>query len=223
MSFFKISTSEENVRDYNGNGGNFLNKSGMYEIIIKNVIADVSPNGSQRINLFIEYNGQDQMIFNAMTLTKNDGTPASVGTAMFNKMAIVLGADENTEIEDPVQMELPIGKGGEMKMCSVLEQFNDSPIIIRLQMQYSLYDGKIQERKVIRNFFRVTDKATASEIVNNVDTKGSQYHTEEEYADKTDYQDNLTEEDIANWIKNGRTSVKEDTKPTFGKRTFGKK
>lgn len=223
MAFFTVSTSEEQVRDFSGSS-NYLNKSGMYEVIIKDLIVDVTQNNSQHINMFLEYNGQEQIIFQAMRLTNNDGSPNVVGCALFNKLNVICGAGDGAEVSDPVEKTLPIGKGGEMKECYVLEQFSDTPIILRLQMEYSLYDGKIQERKAIRNFFRVTDKATASEIVNNSDTKGAQYAKEEEIAEVTTYKDGLTEEAVQNWIKGGRNNNVTPNKPTsFSKRTFGKK
>ena len=55
MAFFTVNTNEENVKDYVGNGGKYLNKSGIYEIVIKNAFVDVSKNGSQSISLFFEY------------------------------------------------------------------------------------------------------------------------------------------------------------------------
>ena len=229
MAFFTISTADEHIRDYSGNGASkYITKSGMYEVIIKNVIVDVTPNGSQVINLYVSYQDQPQMIYQAMRLTNNDGSP-NFGQDLFMKMAVVLGAGEGTEIDDPVSVQLPVGKGGEMKECMVLEQFNDQPVIMRVQMEYSLYEGKIQERKMVKNFFDVTSHATASEIVNKVEEPGKQYETELQYAEKRSLKNDLTDEDIDEWIKNGRngnSSKEEAKKPAGGfgpKRTFGKK
>lgn len=227
MAFFTVNTNEENVKDYVGNGGKYLNKSGIYEIVIKNAFVDVSKNGSQSISLFFEYEGQPQTIYSAIRLTNNNGTP-NIGAALFNKLAVVCGASEGSEIADPVPMQLPVGAGGTMKECMVLEDFNDMPVYMRLQMEYGMYEGKIQERKNIRNFFRVPDKATAAEIVNNTEV-GLQYEKELEYADKVTYKDDLTEEDVAEWIKNRGNKDKEETsasKPapiSFGqKRSFSR-
>lgn len=227
MGFFKVDASEENVKDYEGGSG-YINKSGIYEAIIKAVIVDKSPNGSEFINLWIECNGQEQPIFQAMRLTNNDGSP-NLGAKLFTKFCIVAGAEQGAEIDDPVPAMVPIGKGGEMQECMVLEQFKDIPMFLRVQMEYSMYDGKIKEQKSVRNFFRYEDKATASEIVNDVETKGEQFKKEEEYADKITYKDGLTEEDVQNYLKERRSGKKQeetDRKPSGGfggKRRFGKK
>ena len=111
----------------------------------------------------------------------------------------------------------------------VLEDFDDVPVTIRLQMEYSMYEGKVQQTKSIRNFFRFEDKATAAEIINGTEV-GKQFETEQEYADKVTYKDGLTEEDVAEWLKSQKSGAKkEDTnkKPSAGfggqKRSFGKK
>lgn len=226
MAFFKVTTNEESVRDYTGNGSKWLNKSGVYEIIVKAVIADTTAKGSEYLNLWIEYEGQTQPLFQAMRLTNNDGS-RNLGADLFNKFCIIAGATEGTEISEPVSRMIPMGKGGEEVECMVLEQFDDTPIVIRLQMEYSMYEGKIQQSKVIRNFFRFEDHATASEIVNSADA-GKQFEAEQAYADKVSYKDGLTEEDVAEWFKNQRSGKQEDSnkKPAAGfgqKRTFGKK
>lgn len=38
MAFFKVTTSEESVKDYTGDGGKWLNKSGIYDVIVKAVL-----------------------------------------------------------------------------------------------------------------------------------------------------------------------------------------
>ena len=39
MAFFKVTTSEESVKDYTGDGGKWLNKSGIYDVIVKAVLS----------------------------------------------------------------------------------------------------------------------------------------------------------------------------------------
>lgn len=225
MGFFKVDTSEENVRDYSGEGSAYINKSGIYDVVIKAVIVEKTQNGSEFLNLWIEHQGQEQPIFQAMRLTNNDGSP-NLGAKLFTKLCVILGADNGQEIADPVSRMIPIGKGGEEKECMVLEDFDDMPVKMRVQMEYSIYDGKIQQSKTIRNFYRYTDNATASEIINNSEEKGKQYASDEEYADKVTYKDGLTEEEVQAWLKERRSGKKDDTakKPTQStRRTFGKR
>lgn len=221
MGFFTVKTDEENVRDFSGNT-KYINKSGMYDLIIKSAIVDVSSGGSQVINLWVENDGQPQMIYNAIRLTNKDGSP-NFGQSLFNKLAVVCGATEGSEINDPVSKMLPIGKNGESKECMVLEDFNDIPVVAHIRMEYSLYNGKIMENKVIRNFFRFEDKATASEIVNNAENKGTQYEKESEDADKISYKNGLTEEDVTEWKKNRSKGKEEETESKPAPISFGQK
>lgn len=228
MAFFKIDTSEENVKDYSGDGGKWLNKSGIYDVIIKAVIVDTTAKGSEYLNLWIEYEGQLQPLYQAMRLTNNDGS-VNLGQKLFTKFCIVAGSESGGEVNDPVSRMIPMGKGGEEIECMVLEDFDDVPVTIRLQMEYSMYEGKVQQNKSIRNFFRFEDKATAAEIINGTEV-GKQFEAEQEYADKVTYKDGLTEEDVAEWLKSQKSGAKkEDTnkKPSAGfggqKRSFGKK
>ena len=111
----------------------------------------------------------------------------------------------------------------------VLSEFIDMPVHVRIQFEYSLYNGEIQENKIVRNFFRFEDKATAEEIVNGVEV-GSQYAKEAEFAEAISYKDGLTEEDITTWkqgLKKGGSAGSKDNTPSAGfgkpKRSFAKK
>ena len=226
MAFYQVNTSDDNIRDYSGTSSNYLNKSGMYDIIIKYVTVEVSPKGSEYLNFVIEHNGVQQTIYNAIRLTNNDGK-ANLSAKNFNKLCVIAGMTEGDSINDPVSMTLPIGKNNEDRECMVLEEFCDMPVTVRLQMEYSLYNGAIMQNRNLQNFFRYTDKATASEIINDSDTKGKQYSRELEYADRTIYRDNLTEEDVLEWQRNRKNGASQEKKPATSStgftRRFGKK
>ena len=222
MAFFKVKKDAEAVRDTDSNGSKYINKSGIYDILIKEVIVDRSPSGSEYINLFFEYDGQPQTIYTAIRLTNKDGSE-NFEAALFNKLCIILGGGDEIEIDDPIEKKCPIGANGAMKDCAVLEQFEDAPITVRIQMEYSLYNGEIQQKKRIKNFFDSVTHLTASEIINGVE-EAKQYEKEMAYADKTVYKDDLTETDIQDWINSRRsgrdTSAKAASKPAAGKRSF---
>lgn len=227
MAFFTVKADAESVRDGGSGGSSYINKSGMYEVIIKNVIVDQTKNGSQVLHLWVEYMGKQQPIYNAIRLTNNDGS-ANFGQDLFNKLCVVMGAADGGVINDPVPAQVPMGKGGEMKTVDVLPDFEDQPVHMHVRMEYSMYNDSIQESKVIRNFFRFEDKATAAEIVNNAEEKGKQYEKEAESIQDS-YKNGLTEEDVEAWLAERRGNKKEepkDVKPSVGfgaKRTFGRK
>lgn len=225
MAFsFTVNKNPEEVKDRST--GNFITKSGMYPIRIKAVIYEEKDNGSAQVHLYFEHNNQAQIIYNAWTLTKKDGSDNEVGRDGFNKFCIITNAPK--EINPPISMQLPIGKNNELKDCLVLPDFTDTQLTILLKMDYSIYEDKIRENKVIRNMFQAGTFLTASEIVNNV-TSAKQYQKELANAELDVYKDGLTKEVVDEWIKNGRNSnntikpTTEAKKPsTFnGKRKFG--
>jgi hypothetical protein len=222
MGFFKVNKTKEAVKEDSGSNSKYIFKSGMYDVTIAAAWVEANDKGARTVNLLIDYNNQLQPIFQAFRLDNNDGTP-NYQADLFNKLCIILGIEE---IDEPVETELPIGKGGALKPVDVLEEFEDQPITLRISMEYSKWNGKIQERKVIKNVYRQEDKATAPEIINDAEF-GKQYEKDLEYADKPIYKDDLTPEDIEAWRQ---SFSKKDSKPKaevkapkFGKKKFGTK
>ncbi len=229
MSFFKASTKPEDVKQ---GGSNHITSSGLYPVTILVPIVSVSKGGSTTIDLFLEHAGQKQVMYGNMRITNNDNSPNKIGAKIFNQLLII--ADEE-EIAEPIEAELPIGKKEALKTCAILEDITDVDILLRVQMEYSAYKGSIQEKKVIKGFFRASDKATAEEIVNE-ETVGKGFEREQKYVDNVTYKDGLTEEAVQAWIKASRpsgtasgSSTSDATNgdgaeaaPSFGKKRFGK-
>ena len=210
MAFFKVNTSNDKIRD--AGDGSYIRTSGIYEFVINKLFVTESSTGSQGVSLFINYDGQDQTLYNAFRLTNADGTE-NFGTNQMNKLCVIAGLKDGEEIPDPVPAMLPIGKGGAEKEVMVVEYFDNLPVKARVQFSYHMYEGKVQEQKSIRNFFRVEDNATASEIINGTDL-GKQYEQELEYADKVQYLDGLTKEDVEQALKDRRAGKEPTTKPS---------
>ena len=223
MAFFQVSTAADKIKD-TGDGGNYIRTSGIYEFTINALFVTESTSGSQGVSLFINYNGQDQTLYNVFRLTNVDGTQ-NFGANQMNKLCVLAGMKDGDVIPDPVPMMLPIGKGGAEKEVMVLEYFNDLTIKAKIQFSYHMYEGKVQEAKNIRNFYRVEDNATASEIINNAEF-GKQYEIDAETADKVQYLDGLTKEDVDQALKDRRAGKNSTTTPTnqvAGPRRFSKK
>ena len=225
MSFFKSSKKAEDVKQ---GGSNHITTSGLYHVLILAPIVSVSKNGSTSIDMYVEHKGQKQVIYGNLRITNNDGSENKIGSKVFNQLMIISGKDE---VADPIEVELPIGKKEAMKEAAVLEDLADIPIIMRIQMEYSVYNGKVQEKKVIKGFFRESDKASAEEIVNESEV-GVSLEKEMKYVDNVTYKDDLTPELIQAWIADGRkdglpagasasSSSEPAKKPAFGKRRFG--
>lgn len=222
MSFFKASKDKEDLKQ----GGNsaYINGSGMYPVTILAAIASASSGGSTSVDFYVDHEGQKQVVYGNVRLTNNDGSPNAIGSKIFNQLVIIAGLDS---VADPVEYELPIGKKEAMKTVSVLEDLNDIPVLMRVQLEYTKYKGNIQEKKIIKAFFR-DDMASAEEIVNESEV-GVQYEKEMKYVDNITYKDDLTAEDIKAWIDGGRQEgtagssggTAKPARPTFGNRRAG--
>ena len=221
MSFAKASKKQEDVKQ---GGSNHIVASGVYPITILAPVVSVSKGGSQSVDLYVEHMGQKQIVYGNLRITNNDDSPNKIGAKIFNQLLIIAGVDS---VADPISVELPIGKKESMKEVDILEDLCDLEVTMRIQMEYSIYNGNIQEKKIIKAFFRSGDNATAEEIVNK-DTPGAGYERELKYVNNITFKDELDEASVAKWIAAKRPDGTADgasapeKAPSFGSRRFGK-
>lgn len=228
MSFAKSSKKAEDVKQ---SGGNYINGSGIYPVNIIAPIVSVSNGGSTTVEMFVEHNGQKQVIYGNLRVTNNDDSPNKIGAKIFNQLMIIADVDD---VADPIEAELPIGKKEKMKDAAVLEDLCDIDVLMRVQMEYGAWNGNIQENKVIKGFYRAEDKATAEEIVNESEA-GKGYEGDQKYVNNVTYNDGITPEQVAEWIaakrpdgtagdtSGGDTGAESKAAPKFGKKRFGNK
>ena len=224
----KASKSKEDLAQ--SSGTSYLTTSGCYPVNIIAPFASTSKNGSTSVDLFIDHASQKQVIYGNLRITNNDDTQNAIGAKIFNQLMIIADVEE---VSDPVDAELPIGKAGADMDVGVLEDLADIDVILRIQMEYSVYNSSIQEKKVIKGFFRAEDNASAEEIVNETEA-GVQYAKEEKYFNNITYKDGLDADTVEAWISDkrpkntggsgsGSGSTAPTKKPAFGKkRSFGK-
>lgn len=204
---FKITTSKEAVRD--SSGGNYISDNGIYDVTIKFASVGVSKNGAQSINFNVDYKGNSQTFYGPFVTDKND-QPLEIGVNLINKLGIIAGLGEGDELSAETETH-KVGKDQKEMEFTVIPEFSDLPVKMRVQLEYSSYNDDITERFVIRNFFR-EDGASAQEIVDGAEEVGKQYALElEKYSSNSSYKDGLTEEDVAAW-KEAKASGKETTK-----------
>lgn len=223
MSFATASKKKEDVKQ---GGSNHITGSGVYPIRILAPVVSVSKGGSQSVDLYLDHLGQKQICYGNLRTTNNDGSPNKIGSKIFNQLLIIADVDA---VADPVSAELPIGKKEALKEVDVLEDLCDIDVLMRVQMEYSKYNGNIQEKKVIKSFFRAEDKATAEEIVND-ETPGGGFERELKYVNNITFKDGLDEATITKWISDkrpegtaGDAGSTPEKAPSFGSKRFGKK
>lgn len=227
----KFFTAKKKAEDLKQGGSNHITKSGFYPVSIIAPFVNVGDNGSTSVDLYVEHEGQKQVVYGNLRITNNDGSENSIGAKVFNQLVII---SELEDVSDPEDTQLPIGKKEALKDCSVLEDLADIDVVMRVQMEYGVFKGNITEKKVIKSFFRAGDFATAQEIAKDDGVVGKGYEAEQKYADNVTYKD-VTPEEVGAWIAGGRkkgtagqgtgggnTGTKE--KPSFGKKKrFGAK
>ena len=229
MSFFKAKKKAEDVKQ--GGDSKYINGSGFYPVNVIAPFVSTSPKGSMAVDLFINHLEQKQALYGNLRITNNNDAEGNtvhnaIGSKVFNQLVVIADVDD---VSEPIEAELPRGKKGKMEDSAVLEDLADVDVIVRIQMEYSKYNGTIQEKKVIKAFFRASDNASAEEIVNDSEV-GLHFAKEQKYADSVTYKDGLDEAAITAWVAGGRgkggaAANSAPTKtPGFGKKTsFGKK
>ena len=230
MSFYKTKKSTEDLKQ--GGGTDHIVNSGCYPVNVIAPFVNVSKNGSTSVDLFLKHGEKQQVLYGNMRITNNDASENKIGSKIFNQLVIIADVEEVAEPEDA---ELPIGKKEAMEDVAVLSDLADLDVFVRVQLEYGAYNSNITEKKVIKGFYRQSDKASAEEIVNN-ENFGTQFEKDTPYFDSVTYKDGVTAETVAAWIAASRpkgtaggTSAgggasESAPKPSFGKKkSFGAK
>jgi len=205
MSFAKKSTNKEDVK---ASASNYISASGFYNVSVLAAFVDTSEKGSNVVNFFVNNEGQEQVLYGNLRVTNSnddngDSVENKIGMKVFNHILVV--ADIDT-VADPVEGDLPIGKEGIDKTVAILEDLQDIDLVMRIQLEYTKYMGKIQEKKVLKAVYRAGDNATAEEIVNDGNF-GAGFEKDQKYKDNITYKDDLTAEDIEKWVSGGRKNT----------------
>lgn len=203
MAFFKASTNEDALKE---NNFEYIDKSGIYDITIKFASVQVNKDNARSIDFNIDYKGSETTLYN-LKLDNNDGSE-NFQRAIFNKLCIIAGIES---VEEPVIQTHVVGKDRLVKEFSVLDQFSDMPVKVRIEFSYSLYNGEIKEQRNIKAFYRTDDGATASEIVHGTQP-GVQLAKDLQRADTVSYRDGLTAEAVKTW-KEAKASGKNESVP----------
>lgn len=228
MAFFNANKEQAAKAE----GGNYITESGIYDVDLKHVLTDINDKGSITLNFNYDMNGQNQTLWGGIRLTNNDGQE-NFQANTFNKLLVIADLDA---IADPIEGTLPIGKDGADKDVMVLDDLSDlGDIKMRVQMEYSKYNGDFTEKKVIKAFYRA-DGASADEIINETEV-GVKLEKDEAYASNITYKESAkgandapTAEEITEWIAakrpkgtaGGSGTPAASNKPKFGKK-FGAK
>jgi hypothetical protein len=193
-----VSKKQDAIKDSGGNGSGYINRSGIYDVVINYVQVAPTKNGAYQLNFNVNNNGMDQTIYGPILMGK-DGKVNEITQNLLNRLCIIAGMDDGQEIETETA-EFPVGKDQKLMEMEVIPELSELPVKMRVQMEYSLWDNNIQERKAIKAFYR-EDGATAAEAESGENIGKRLALDEEKYASNVTYKDGLTEEDVKAWIQ----------------------
>lgn len=214
MKLFKISTSADALSS--SGESKYISKSGIYDVTINFASVDVSKNGAQSVNFNIEYNGNSQTIYGPY-ITDTKQNPLKIGMQLINSLGIIAGLTDDDELELETETH-NVGKDNKPQDFTVITQFTDLPIKIRLQEQYSVNPNTKEIRKsmVPKAFYRQVDGASAAEIINSTEI-GIQLEKDKAYAENITY-DGCTAEDVQSFYESKKSKPTQPTpaatKPT---------
>ena len=218
---FKISKKEEAIKDTDAS--TFIGKSGIYDVVINFVSVEVTKNGATQVNFNISYNGNDQVIYGPYIYNR-DGSENKIGIQLMNKLGIIAGMEDGEQPD--IQQEVHnVGKDNKPVEFNVITQFSDLPVKMRVQEEYTKYNGEIRSRLVIKSFF-AENGASAEEIVKSEEPGARLALEQEKYASNVTYRDGLTPEEVEEWKANKRSNTS-TPKPaqtnTPARKLFGQK
>ena len=116
-TFFTAKHDAESLKEQ---GGDYINTSGIYDVIIKFASVQKSANGSMTVDFNVEYKGSSTTLY-GLRLTNNDGSP-NFQANLFNKLLVILGIDS---VAEPTPEDHKVGKDQQVKTFSVLTELSD--------------------------------------------------------------------------------------------------
>lgn len=192
-----VSKNASAIKD-GGNGGGLINRSGIYDVTLNYVQVAETKNGAYQLNFNVTHNDMAQTIWGPILVGK-DGKVNEITQNLLNRLCIIAGMEDGQDIETETA-EFPVGKDQKLMEMEIIPELSDLEVKMRVQMEYSLWDNNIQERKSVKAFYR-EDGATAAEAESGENIGRRLALDEEKYASNVTYKDGLTEQDVKDWIQ----------------------
>ena len=186
--FFTANHNQDALKEQ-GEGGKYISKSGIYPVTINFISVQVNDKNARSLVFNVDYEGSSNTLY-GLTLDNNDGSK-NFKQDLFNKLVLIAGLES---VADPISETHKVGKDQTEREFAVLEEFSGLEIQVRIQEEYSLWQGALSEKKEIRGFYRA-DGATAGEIEAGAGF-GDKLAKDLEFAEAVTYKDNLTADKV---------------------------
>lgn len=216
-SFLTIDTEKEKDTLKDGGSGMFFPKSDIYKLTLDTVRLRITEANARQVDIKVANDsGRTQYLMYAFILDKNSGGEIQFQVEKFKKMCLVCGISSVDMPETESRMWIDFSKKADtLQDMDVFTQFDNQELYAKVTRRYSQdKDGTIRENYLLDNFYRASDKASAYEILNNLEP-GVQFEKDLKLcADKCD--DGLTLDDVQAWRDSGfgKKSVDNNTAKT---------
>lgn len=189
-----ISTSQDSIKD--SGGSSFIGTEGVFDVTLNFVSIATTKGGAKQVDFNVAYKGNEQVIYGPIIINK-DEKQNEIGMQLVNKLGVIVGLGDGDEVTVETETH-KVGKEQKAQDFEVITDFTNQDVKLRVQREYTKYNGEIKRSLVIRNIFR-SDGASAAEITNNGEI-GKQLAVElEKYCVAPAYKDGVTPEEAAAW------------------------
>lgn len=185
MAFLTVKT--ESVQQEGGSG--YIQKSGIYDLTLKHCEIVTTANGAVQANYFF-----DKVMSYGNNIIGTNGTP-TFGYKILESLAATLGEEE---LSDPEPTSVSFKSGAKELLC--IPELNDVSVKAWVQFRYRMYKGDIKEDVSVRRFYRASDGASGSEVIDGQNI-GSRLEKDTAVCEEILYEDGATPEAVAAWKK----------------------
>lgn len=186
MAFLTV--KEDNVAKEGA--GNFITTSGIYPVTLKAVEIAKTTNGAMQANYIM-----DKVMSYGNTIADKTGKPI-FGMDILEALAAVAG--EST-LSDPEPTDIKFKTSTKTLNC--IPELTDISVNVWVHFEYDLWQGQIKERVSVKRFYRDSDFASGSEVLDSSLEKGTRYNKDLAKASEVVYNDGITAEQVAAWKK----------------------
>jgi len=168
-------------------GSDYIKKSGIFDLTLKHAEITKTTNGATQVNYLF-----DKAMSYGNTIFGVDGKPI-FGYNVLEALAVTLGEEELSEGEPTT---VTFKKGSKELNC--IPELNDVAVKAWIQISYRMWNGEIRENVAVKRFYRVTDGAAGSEIIDDAGF-GDRLAKDSVVAEEIKYEDGVTPEAVAAW------------------------
>ena len=172
-------------------GGSFISTSGIYQTHLKCVEVEYKDSGAMFANYFFT-NGMSYS-----NLLKDKSGKDAYGFNQLDSLGIIEDLESYSIAQNELE-EYEMAFKNSTKTMMVIPEFTDIDVVVFVQYTYEVYQGEIKERVAVKRFYRPSDNASSTEIVDETPVGVRFTNDTEKYASTVIYKETDAEA-VAAW------------------------